>query len=164
MVVIGLTRLHSDKKGKSHSVRPTSKRVPSWVTYSQDEVIALIVGFGKEGLSPSEIGLRLRDEYSIPLAKPILGKSVASVLRENKLLQPVPEDLSRLLQRAKALQEHLRRNKGDRKNVRSLELQEAKRHRLTKHYKSAGLLSLAGNIQLKSHNWHKDRRQCDGEA
>ena len=128
------------RRGKSHSIRPTSKRVPSWVTYSPDEVITLIVKMAKEGLTPSEIGLRLRDEYGIPLVKPLLGKGILQVLEENNLKPKLPEDLDRLLQKAKRLQAQLKVHKSDRKNVRSLELLEAKIHRLSKYYKRIGWL------------------------
>jgi small subunit ribosomal protein S15 len=136
-----LARIHSHRKGKSHSTRPTSKRAPSWVTHSPEEVEALIVKLAKSGLKPSEIGIRLRDEYSIPIVKPILGKSLSDVLKENKLLGDLPEDLERLLARARRLQEHLAVHKSDRKNVRSLELLEAKIHRLAKYYKRIGRLN-----------------------
>ena len=121
-------------------MRPTSRRAPAWSTYSPDEIVTLIVRMAKDGLTPSEIGLRLRDEYSIPLVKPIVGKSVLEVLDENGLGPPMPEDLDRLMKRAKKLQGHLKAHKSDRKNIRSLELIEAKVHRLSKYYKSKGLL------------------------
>jgi small subunit ribosomal protein S15 len=95
----------------------------------------MIVKLAKDGYSSSQIGIKLRDEYSIPLVKPILEKSVAEVLKENKIQPPVPEEIDRLLRRAKRLQDHLNQNKGDRKNVRSLELLEAKIHRRAKYYK-----------------------------
>ena len=96
---------------------------------------------GREGLTPSQIGVRLRDEYGIPLVKPILGKSISTLLRENKLAPAIPEDLQHLLERAKRVQEHLSTFKSDRRNVRSLELIEAKIYRLSKYYKRTGLLS-----------------------
>ena len=82
----------------------------------------------------------MRDEYSIPLVKPITGKSIAELLRENKLAPAIPEDLQNLLERAKRVQSHLAAYKSDRRNVRSLELIEAKIYRLSKHYKKIGLL------------------------
>jgi small subunit ribosomal protein S15 len=135
-----LARIHSHRHGKSHQTRPTSKRSPSWLTYSADEVSSLIIKLGREGLTPSAIGVRLRDEYGIPLVKPVIGKSVVELLRENKLSTAVPEDLQNLLDRATRVQRHLVSYKADRKNVRSLELIEAKIYRLSKHYKKIGRL------------------------
>ena len=47
-----LARIHSHRHGKSHQTRPTSKRPPSWLTYSADEVSSLTIKLGKEGLPP----------------------------------------------------------------------------------------------------------------
>lgn len=132
--------MHSNGKGKSHSIRPTSRHAPTWLTYSPDEITTLIVRLAKSGLTPSLIGIKLRDEYNIPLVKPILGMSIKKVLEENNTKSGIPEDLDRLMKRAKKLQAHLKANKTDHKNVRSLELLEAKIHRLSKYYKSEGLL------------------------
>src|SRR5215216_6710700 len=81
-----MARIHVHTHGKSHSVRPTSKEPAPWITQSRDQVSALVVELAKEGLSPSEIGLRLRDEHNIPLAKPVLGKSLTKVLIENNIM------------------------------------------------------------------------------
>ncbi|MGA2199000.1 MAG: 30S ribosomal protein S15 [Nitrososphaerales archaeon] len=135
-----MARIHSHRHGKSHQTRPTSKRPPSWLTYSADEVSAMTIKMGKEGLTPSQIGVRLRDEHGIPLVKPIIGKSISTLLRENKLAPAIPEDLQNLLERAKRVQQHLSTYRSDRRNVRSLELIEAKIYRLSKHYKKMGIL------------------------
>lgn len=101
---------------------------------------AAIVKLAKEGLSQSQIGVMLRDEYGVPLAKQVIGKSVGEVLAENKLTPKIPEDLQNLLDKAQRVQKHLNANKSDRKNVRSLELVEAKIYRMSKYYKGIGLL------------------------
>ncbi len=100
----------------------------------------MVIKLAKEGVTPSAIGVRLRDEYGIPLVKPIIGKSVLELLRENKLAAPLPEDLQNLLDSARRVQSHLNSFKADRKNVRSLELIEAKIYRLSKFYKEQGVL------------------------
>ena len=89
----------------------------------------------KEGLTPSQIGIRLRDDFGIPNTKTYLGKTIKSVLAENKVGLPIPEDLGRLVERAAKLKSHLSNHHADRKNVRSLELLEAKIHRLSTYYK-----------------------------
>ncbi|HEV2389567.1 MAG TPA: 30S ribosomal protein S15, partial [Nitrososphaerales archaeon] len=100
----------------------------------------MVIKLAKEGVTPSSIGVRLRDDYGIPLVKPIIGKSVMQLLRENKLAPAVPEDLQNLLDSARRVQSHLNAFKADRKNVRSLELIEAKIYRLSKYYKDIGVL------------------------
>ncbi|GIU71864.1 MAG: 30S ribosomal protein S15 [Candidatus Nitrosocaldaceae archaeon] len=134
-----MARTHAHRKGKSHSIRPVKPDL-SFVTMDKDQIIDLIVKFGKEGLSSSEIGIKLRDEYGIPLVKPIVGKSINEILEENGIKGELPEDLSNLLKKALRLQQHLREHPTDRNNIRSLELIEAKIHRLSKYYKQKGLL------------------------
>ena len=135
-----MARIHAHTRGKSHSVRPASKNIPSWPVYGQNEISSLIVQLSKEGLAPSEIGIQLRDEYTIPLTKPILGKSITEVLDENNIKREMPEDLNQLVQKAVGLQKHLRLHNSDHRNIRSLELIEAKIHRLSKYYKRIGKL------------------------
>ena len=89
-------------------------------------------------MSPSEIGIRLRDLHGIPLIKSVLGKSLTSVLIENNIKSDMPEDLDKLVRKALGLQKHLRVHNSDHRNVRSLELIESKIHRLSKYYKLKG--------------------------
>src|SRR5919198_2076105 len=133
-----MARIHAHTRGESHSIRPASKNIPSWPVHNQGEISSLIVQLTKEGLSPSEIGIQLRDEYAIPLTKPILGKSITEVLDENNIKRDMPEDLTQLVQKAVGLQKHLRAHNSDHRNVRSLELIEAKIHRLSRYYKRVG--------------------------
>ena len=133
-------KIHSHSRGKSHSTRPASIGQPSWVSQTPDEITSTILKLAKEEHNPSQIGVELRDEYGIPLAKPLIGKSIGKVLKENGLNPDIPEDLSTSLTRAGKLQSHLKAHPGDRMNVRSLELLEAKIHRLSKYYKMQGIL------------------------
>jgi len=75
------------EKGKSHSIRPVSRRPPSWCKYQPEEVESFIIKLAKEGHSMSAIGTILRDQYAIPLAKPIVGKSISDVLQSAGLAQ-----------------------------------------------------------------------------
>ena len=131
-------RLHTHNHGKSHSTRPIEITKPSWVTQSEKEIEELIVKYGKEGLTPSQIGIKLRDQHSIPLVKPITKKGITQILEENDLKQELPEDLNNIVNKAVGLQKHLKTNKSDSRNVRSLELIEAKVHRLSTYYKKIG--------------------------
>lgn len=128
-------RLHTHRHGKSHTIRPATLRAPSWITQSPKEIEELVVKYSKDGLTPSQIGLKLRDQHSIPLVKPITKKSVGEILNENNLQAEMPEDLDNIVRKAVGLQKHLKTNKGDNRNVRSLELIEAKVHRLSVYYK-----------------------------
>lgn len=131
-------RLHTHNHGKSHSSRPVVIKKPSWVTQSPKEIEEMIIKYGKEGLTPSQIGIKLRDQHAIPLVRPVINKGITDVLNENKLAQELPEDLNNIVLKAVGLQKHLKSNKSDRRNVRSLELIEAKVHRLADYYKKIG--------------------------
>ena len=131
-------RLHTHNHGKSHSTRPIEITKPSWITQSEKEVEELVVKYGKEGLTPSQIGIKLRDQHSIPLVKPITKKGITQILDENDLKQELPEDLNNIVNKAVGLQKHLKTHKSDSRNVRSLELIEAKVHRLSTYYKKIG--------------------------
>ncbi len=128
-------RMHTHRHGKSHSIRPIILRVPSWITQSPKELEELVVKYTKDGLTPSQIGNKLRDQHSIPLIKPITKKSIGEILEENGLKTEMPEDLENIVKKAVGLQKHLKVNRGDNRNVRSLELLEAKVHRLSVYYK-----------------------------
>jgi small subunit ribosomal protein S15 len=94
----------------------------------------------KDGLTPSKIGQALRDDYGVPLVKPLVGESLGKILAEGKVAPKIPQDLQDLIERAKRVQKHLGSHKSDRKNVHSLELVEAKIYRLSKYYKEKGIL------------------------
>ena len=104
-------RLHTHNHGKSHSIRPIDPKKPDWVKQSNEEIEGLIIKYAKDGMTSSQIGIKLRDQHAIPLVKPIINKGIKEVLIENK---------------------------SDNRNVRALELVEAKVHRLSTHYKKNG--------------------------
>jgi len=131
-------RLHTHNHGKSHSIRPIELKKPSWVTQTTEEIEQLIIKYAKDGLKQSQIGIKLRDQHAIPLVKPIIKKSISHVLEENNLQGDLPEDLNNIVMKAVNLQKHLRENKKDNRNRRSLELIEAKVHRISTHYKKEG--------------------------
>ena len=133
-------RMHTHNHGKAHSIRPIELNKPDWIKMESNEIEELIVKYAKEGMGTSQIGIKLRDQHAIPLVKPILNKTISDVLKENDLVPEIPEDLNNIVLRAVNLQKHLKENKGDSRNVRSLELIEAKVHRLSTHYKTKGII------------------------
>ena len=131
-------RQHSHNYGKSHSIRPLNPKAPSWIKQDAKEIEELIVKYGKDDLASSQIGVKLRDQHSIPLVKPIIKKTITKVLEENDLQTELPEDLNNIVNKAIGLQKHLKSNKKDNRNIRSLELIEARVHRLSVYYKKIG--------------------------
>jgi len=137
------------EKGGSHSTRPVSKRPPTWCKYKPEEVEALVIKLAKEGHSPSRIGTILRDQHSIPLTKPITGKTISQILREAGLAPSIPEDLETLLGKATRLRVHLERSKKDLHNKRALQIIETKIYKLSRYYKREGLLPPDWEYQFK---------------
>ena len=131
-------RQHSHNYGKSHSIRPLNPKAPSWIKQDGKEIEELIVKYAKDDLAASQIGIKLRDQHSIPLVKPIIKKTISQVLEENDLNGDLPEDLDNIVKKAIGLQKHLKSNKKDNRNRRSLELIEARVHRLSVYYKKIG--------------------------
>ena len=129
------------EKGISHQTRPVTKRPPAWCRYTAEEVEALIMRLSKEGQPPSKIGTIIRDQYGVPLAKPITGKSVTQVLKERGVVSTFPEDLENLLRKAMRLHVHYDKNKADLHNKRSLQIVEAKIYKLSRYYKREGVLA-----------------------
>ena len=99
-----------------------------------------MIKFAKDGTPPSKIGIVLRDQYGIPLVKPIVGKSIKDIMESAGLKIDLPEDLNDLVARATTLQRHLAKNKTDSVNKRSLELIVSRVYRLANYYKDKGTL------------------------
>ena len=131
-------RLHTHRHGQSHSIRPITPSAPTWVTQNIQEIEELILKYAKDGLTTSEIGVKLRDQYAIPLVRSITKKSISEILEQKGIKQEMPEDLNNIVRKALGLQKHLKTHTSDRRNVRSLELLEAKVHRLSSYYKKIG--------------------------
>jgi small subunit ribosomal protein S15 len=137
------------EKGKSHSIRPVSRRPPSWCKYQPEEVESFIIKLAKEGHSMSSIGTILRDQYAIPLAKPIIGKSISDVLQAAGLASKMPEDLTNLMKKAQGLAVHIDKNKKDLHNKRNMQIIEARIHKLSRYYKREGIVAKNWKYEAK---------------
>ena len=133
-----MARMHSRKKGKHGSKKPAKKTSPSWIRYNAKEVELLIAKLAKEGKTSSQVGLLLRDTYGIPSVSALCSKSISAILKEKKVMQEVPEDLTALFKKYAAIMKHLNTNKHDETAARGLLLTESKVNRLVKYYKRTG--------------------------
>jgi len=88
----------------------------------------------------SSIGTVLRDQYAIPLVKPITGKSISDTIKAANLSPPMPEDLANLMRKAQRMAVHMEKNKKDAHNKRNMVLLEAKIHKLSRYYKREGVI------------------------
>ena len=142
-------RMPKQEKGRSHSTRPVSRRPPSWCKYEPEEVESFVIKLAKEGHSLSSIGTVLRDQYAIPLVKPITGKSISDILEAAGLAPSMPEDLANLMKKAQSLSVHIDKNKKDLHNKRSMQVIEARIHKLSRYYKRKGVLPRKWKYEAK---------------
>ncbi|MGC9443725.1 MAG: 30S ribosomal protein S15 [Candidatus Methanospirareceae archaeon] len=139
-----MARIYARRRGRSGSKRPFSMRLkqeaPDWVELSSEEVESKVVEFRNQGLSSSEIGIRLRDNYSVPSVPLVTGKRITSILKEQERASKLPEDIQNLMRKALRIRKHLDINKRDIHNKRALQLTESKIRRLAKYYRRAKVL------------------------
>lgn len=133
--------MHSRKRGKSGSKRPGKREKRSWVRHTAKEIEQVTIKLGKQGLGPSQIGIKLRDSYGVPDVKAITKKKISEILKENKLLTKIPEDLSALIKKDIKLMKHIETHRKDMTVKRGIQLTESKIRRLAKYYKKKSKLS-----------------------
>jgi len=135
-----VARIHSRKRGKSRSKPPVRTSPPYWLAYSADEIEEIILRLRKEGLSKSQIGLILRDQYGVPNVRLVTGKKLSKILQDNGVQEDFPEDFLQLMRKAVNLRDHLAKNKRDVGAKKGLTLIEAKIRRLQIYYWKSGVL------------------------
>lgn len=129
-----MAKMHTRRKGKSCSKKPLRNNKPEWCIYNEEDTIKLILNFWKQGISTSQIGMILRDQYGICNVKLITKKTITQILKDQNVFSQVPEDLTNLMLKTIKLRKHLEQNKKDIHNKRALHLTEAKVRRLIKYY------------------------------
>jgi small subunit ribosomal protein S15 len=131
--------MHTRRRGSSDSDKPVADDPPEWSDVDEDAIEQRVVDLAEQGHSPSEIGLKLRDEgvqgTPIPDVKLATAKKVTEILDEHGAEPEIPEDLRNLMARAVRLDEHLRENPTDHQNKRALQNTESKIRRLVNYYR-----------------------------
>jgi small subunit ribosomal protein S15 len=131
--------MHSRRRGSSGSDRPAADEPPEWSDVDAEEIEEHVVELAEQGHSPSEIGLKLRDEgvkgTPVPDVKLATGKKVTEILEENDADPDIPEDLRNLMAKAVRLRDHVQENGTDHQNKRALQNTESKIRRLINYYR-----------------------------
>ena len=128
-------------KGIASSAMPYKRSPPSWLKISSEEVVSQICKLAKKGLSPSQIGVILRDSHGIAQVKSITGSKILRILKVEGLAPEIPEDLYCLIKKAVAVRKHLERNRQDKDAKFRLILIESKIHRLARYYRRSRALA-----------------------
>ncbi len=131
--------MHTRRRGSSDSDKPVADEPPEWSDVDADAVEERVVELAEQGHSPSEIGLKLRDEgvqgTPVPDVSLVTDKKVTEILDENDAAPDLPEDLRNLMERAVGLREHMEENPNDHQNKRALQNTESKIRRLVDYYR-----------------------------
>lgn len=68
--------------GISASALPYKRKAPLWKTMNPSSIVEMIVKFAKKGMTPSQIGVSLRDQYGIPQVRFITGRKILRILKK----------------------------------------------------------------------------------
>merc|ERR1740117_1428788 len=120
--------MYAPGKGISRSARPYRRSPPSWCKIESDAVKVEIVKLARKGMTPSQIGVTLRDSMGIP-------QKILRILRAEKIAPELPEDLYHLIKKAVSIRKHLEKNRKDTDSKFRLVLVESRIHRLARYYK-----------------------------
>ncbi len=118
------------------TIKIKSRFVPHWLNYTPEEVEKLVANKYQKGITKSQIGMVLRDQYGIPSVKDLTKKNVNKILEERGIKEDLPEDLVALYRKAVKLHIHLEKSKKDKHSIRSSVVLENRIKRLINYYKS----------------------------
>ncbi|KAG8928628.1 ribosomal 40S subunit protein S13 [Tulasnella sp. 417] len=127
--------MHSFGKGISAPALPYRRTPPTWLKTTPEELVEHISKLARKGLTPSQIGVTLRDSHGIPQVKSVTGNKILRILKTEGLAPAIPEDLWHLIKKAISLRKHLEVNRKDRDGKYHLILIESRIHRLARYYR-----------------------------
>merc|ERR1711943_67908 len=130
-------RMHSPGKGKAGSALPYKRSPPTWLKIQAADVEDHVCKLAKKGLTPSQIGVILRDSNGIAQVRSVTGQKIVRILKANGLAPEIPEDLYMLIKKAVQVRKHLERNRQDKDSKFRLILIESRIHRVSRYYKEA---------------------------
>ena len=128
--------MHSFGKGMADSSLPYKRTPAAWATkHGSKEVIDSIIRYAKKGLTPSQIGVQLRDSAGVAQVKNITGRKVLRILKHHGLAPETPEDLYFMIKKAVQMRKHMEKNRKDKDQKFRLILIESRIHRLARYYR-----------------------------
>jgi small subunit ribosomal protein S13e len=97
--------------------------------YSQPRVEDIICKSAKKGLTPSQIGVLLRDNQGIPQVGTATGSKILRILKGHGLAPQIPEDLYHLIKKEVAVRKNLEKNPKDKDSKFKLIFIESRVHK-----------------------------------
>merc|ERR1711997_144923 len=133
-------RMHAAGKGISQSALPYRRSVPTWLKVSSADVKEQIYKLAKKGLTPSQIGVILRDSHGVAQVRFVTGNKILRILKRKGLAPDLPEDIYFLIKKAVSIRKPLEKSRKDKDAKFRLILIESRIHRLARYYKTKGVL------------------------
>merc|ERR1711930_22660 len=137
---VAMGRMHAPGKGISQSALPYRRSVPTWLKLSSSDVKDQIYKLAKKGLTPSQIGVILRDSHGVAQVRFVTGNKILRILKRKGLAPDLPEDIYYMIKKAVSIRKHLERNRKDKDSKFRLILVESRIRRLARYYKIKGVL------------------------
>merc|ERR1719387_2947644 len=100
-----------------------------------------VAKLAKKGLTPSQIGVILRDSHGIAQVAHVTGSKILRMLKKQGLAPEIPEDLYCLIKKAVQIRKHLDKFRQDKDAKFRLILVESRIHRVARYYKQVKALS-----------------------
>lgn len=78
-------RIHSNGKGISGRSLPWKRTAPAWARQPgfADDTVQQICNLSKKGLTPSQIGVILRDSHGVGQTRLVTGNKIVRILKAN---------------------------------------------------------------------------------
>eukprot|EP01071_Lankesteria_metandrocarpae_P000827 Lankesteria_metandrocarpae@DN1114_c0_g1_i1.p1 len=143
-------RMYGTGKGISRSALPYKRKAPSWFTAQPSTIEDMVISLAKKGMTPSQIGVNLRDGQGIPKVKHVTGTQILRILRNQGIASSIPEDLYCLMKKAIAIRKHMDKNRKDFDSKFRLILVESRIHRLARYYKRSHKLPATWKYNTKT--------------
>ena len=112
------------------------------------QVDEIITKMSRKGMTPSMIGVVLRDSHGVPQVGSVTGSKVLRILKKNGLAPEIPEDLYYMIKKAVVMRKHLEVNRKDKDGKFRLILVESRIHRLARYYKVRAHTTVHALIRL----------------
>ena len=73
----------SEVNSLASSALPYRRSPPSWLKTTPEDVVEHIIKLARKGLTPSQIGVALRDSHGIPQVRFVTGNKILRILKSN---------------------------------------------------------------------------------
>ena len=135
--------MHTPGKGMSGSALPFKRSSPSWLKITSAEIGDIIAKLAKKGMTPSQIGVLLRDNHGVAQVSSVTNSKILRILKGQGLAPTLPEDLYCLIKKAVSVRKHLEKNRKDKVRLNCF-------HNLQRYQVSSSFVT---GLQVPSHSY-----------